>query len=284
MKNNIFFFKDNFIEENLAPTCGAVELNLSYFRENLFEFKDSIFIVRGVTNNKYCRDIRKIGANYLYIDTGYFGNFNSYYSDKAGWKKSFHRIVLNQMQMSTLVNRKKDRYKTTLDFINRDLNLVESDFIKPWKKNGSRILICPPSNKVAAVFKIDNDEWIETTIKKIKKYSSRDIVIRRKPLSRSERTSDNPIQNVLDDDVFVLVTYNSIAATEAIMHGIPAVTLGMNAATAVSLNELKDIEKPIYPSRRQWLYNLSYGQFHLEEIQSGIAWKVLMKDLKRSAG
>ena len=60
---------------------------------------------------------------------------------------------------------------------------------------------------------------------------------------------------------------------EAVIHGIPALTLGLNAATPVSINKIKNIEYPIYPDRQLWLNNLAYGQFHVEEFQNGVVWE-----------
>ena len=64
------------------------------------------------------------------------------------------------------------------------------------------------------------DAWIDRTVKELKNYTDREIIIRRKP-SRTDRISTNTIQDALADDVHCLVTYNSIAACEAPMEGKP---------------------------------------------------------------
>ncbi len=278
-KNKILYFHDDFIAQNLAPSCSAIKVETKDYKNNPKDYAGFTFLIRGITNNKYCRLMKENGSNYFYIDTGYFGNFNTYYklSENTG-KKFFHRVAFNQMQFNQLEDFKSNRYKAILRFIKRDFDLEDKDFILPWKTKGKKILICPPSEKVGSVFGIEIDNWIETVCKEIKLFSNREIVIRKKPQSRAERVKWNTMQDALDDDIFILVTYNSIAATEAILHGIPAVTLGLNAATPVSLNELKDLESPIYPDRQMWLNNLSYGQFHLEELRNGTAWDCLKKN------
>jgi hypothetical protein len=278
-KRKIFYFDDEFIKETLAKSAKATLVETSHFRKNPIDFSNSIFFIRGVTNNKYCVEIIKNNSIFFYIDTGYFGNINSYYGIGEIRKKYFHRVVLNKMQLNTLTHKDDKRYLKILEFIKKDYGVSEKDFLKPWKVNGSKILICPPSDKVASVFGIKNDKWITDTVEEIKKYSDREIIIRTKPQSRSERVGSNPIQSVLDDNIFILVTYNSIAATEAIIHGIPAITLGPNAASNVSINNIKDIEQPIYPDRQLWLNNLAYGQFHVSELKDGTAWEYLQEQL-----
>lgn len=281
-QNKIYFFPDKLLEK-INVDIELIELDVEYFKNNSEKFRGANFFVRGITNNKYCNLIRKIGGNYLYIDTGYFGNLNQYYNSKSiniVSRKLFHRIVLNDMQLNNVVKSNSERYNKTLEFIKRDYNASENIFLKPWKKAGNKIIICPPSEKVCSVHHFNIDDWIENTVKKIKKYSDREIVIRKKPHGRTERFNNNPIQKLFDDDVFILVSYNSIAATEAIIHGIPILTLGKNAAFSMGLKKIKDIEKPIYPERKLWLNNLANEQFHIEEIQDGTAWKYLQQKLK----
>lgn len=278
--DKVYYFPDGFIHGNLAPSVNATLVETSYVKRNIDEFANTVFLVRGITKHKYCKALQSVGAKFFYIDTGYFGNFNSYYGVGEIRKKFFHRVAFNQMQMHDLTKRNNLRYLKTLDFIKSDYNLEEKDFLKPWKKDGSKILLCPPSDKVASVLGIENEEWIQRISQEIRKYSNREIVIRTKPKSRAERTGRNTIQSALDDDIFLLVTYNSIAATEAIIHGIPALTLGPNAASKVSLNKIRHLEQPIYPDRQLWLNNLTYGQFHITEFRNGIVWNHLQEYLE----
>ena len=56
------------------------------------------------------------------------------------------------------------------------------------------------------------------------------------------------MQEALADNVHCLVTYNSVAACEAIMHGKPAITLGPNAAGVLCSQTLNEIENPRIPT------------------------------------
>jgi hypothetical protein len=86
------------------------------------------------------------------------------------------------------------------------------------------------------------------------------------------------MEEALDNDVHCLVTYNSVAAVEAVMLGKPAIALGPNAAGVVCSNTLAEIENPYIPSqdeRDAWLRHLSYCQFTFTEMSDGTAWRIL---------
>lgn len=283
-KNKIFYFQDDFLKNDFAPSCGAEEIKFSYLRKNYNNFQDCVFFARGIGNLKYCNFLKENNINFFYVDTGYFGNLNFYYKEQVERpknlaKKLFHRIVFNEMQNSVFVNRSNQRYNEILKKINDDFGASESAFLKPWNKNGKNILLCPPSKKISDLYKFNLEDWINRITKKIRKFSDREIIIRRKPLSRKVRTHYDTIQSALDQDIFILVTFNSISAVDAIIHGIPTLTLGKNAASNLSIQNIEDIENPIYPERKKWLHNLSYHQFHLDEIKNGIAWNYLEKEI-----
>ena len=75
-------------------------------------------------------------------------------------------------------------------------------------------------------------EWTDNVVSKLNTLTNRPIEIRMKP-SRFDRVTTKTIQQALADDVHCLITYNSIAATEALMEGRPAISLGPNAASSI---------------------------------------------------
>jgi hypothetical protein len=120
-------------------------------------------------------------------------------------------------------------------------------------------------------------EWTNNIISKIKEITDRPIEIRMKPI-RAERVTTNTIQDALANDVHCLVTYNSIAATEALMEGKPAITLGPNAAQLVCETNLENLENPKVPTKDEmiaFMSHLSYAQFSEPEMRSGYAWRIL---------
>lgn len=226
---------------------------------------NSTLVIRGVGTSarnavKHCWNT---GRQFYYVDTGYFGN------EKI---KYYHRVTKNNLQnLGPIIKRPLDRIRKT-----------------GWRYRnftpGEKILICPPSEKVMMLFDQDLDTWLNSTIETIKKYTDRPIEIRLKP-TRAERTSTDTLEQALSENVHCLVTYNSIAATEAIMAGKPAFTLGPNAAHILSLSDLSKIETPRIPAREEvedFAAHLSYCQFTLEEMKNGYAWSIVNENYSLS--
>ena len=216
-------------------------------------------VFRGITKSKHMRACIETGRIFYYIDTGYFGN---------GRKKLYHRITKNAMQnIGPVINRPRDRLAAT--------------GYQPRKfRSGRNILVCPPSAKAMECFGLNLQEWIAAVIKEIKKYTDRPIIIREKA-SRRERTAVDTIEMALERDVHCLVTYNSIAATEAVLLGKPAFTLGPNAAHSVSSNDLAQLESPYIPTLdevEEWAAHLAYAQFTEAEMTDGTAWRILTEN------
>lgn len=227
---------------------------------------DSILIIRGLGGGsqkaiKRCWDT---GRPFYAIDTGYFGNSKH---------KVWHRVTYNALQnMNKIIPRSTDRLELQLESTWKEI-------YKPFTP-GSKILVCPPSDKVMNFFGQGTAKlWTDKLVAQIKTLTDRPIEIRMKPI-RSERISTKTIQDALQDDVHCLVTYNSIAATEALMEGKPAITLGPNAAQLVCETSLENIETPRIPTEdemRQFLTHLSYSQFTQPEMEDGTAWRILQE-------
>ena len=154
--------------------------------------------------------------------------------------------------------------------------------LKP-RRHGSKILIAAPDEKPCIFYGINLQQWLDEVVTTIKKHTDREIVWREKA-SRGERTNAT-IYDALDDDVYALVTYNSIATVEAIQYGIPAFSLAPTAASAVSSTDLSLIETPPRVSEDviyKWLSSLAYGQFSLTEILTGKAWNLVQENEQRA--
>ena len=223
-------------------------------------------VIRGILKHKLMKQCWADGRDFYYMDSGYFGN-NPNPANPQGWKY-WHRIVKNNLQHGEIIARPDDRLKR----FNKEF--------KPWNKNGRKILIAKPDIKPCKFYDIDLDKWVEDTVETIKKYTDRPIEIRERAPKREDRTSIDTLQQALNNDVFALVTFNSVAATEAVFQGIPAFTLApANAASPVSLQDLSKINEPYYPDQDKlyaWACHLSYGQFHNSELRNGKAMEMLL--------
>jgi hypothetical protein len=245
-----------------ARGCGYPIVNTDHFA---YEDSTDPLVLRGILKKKWMYQCLKDGRTFYYIDTGYFGNERTR-SNPNGWKY-WHRVVKNDLQHGDIVIRPDDRFR-----------MFNKKFL-PWKKKGSKILIAKPDEKPMRYYGLDLEQWTNDTIEAIKKYTDRPVIVRERAPKRIDRISTNTLQEALDDDIFALVTFNSVAAVESIFHGIPVFSLSSsNAANPVSLNDLSQIENPFYPDHDllySWGCHLAYGQFHMNEFKSGKALRYL---------
>ena len=234
--------------------------------------KDPV-LIRGISSGKIGKFVQEHGQDYYFIETGYLGNYRC--DNNRTGRKVYHRIVKNAMQHSTIMDVPDDRWQQLVKFN----PLLE---YKGWKRSGSKILVVLPTEKPFQYYGHDRAKWIQKVEKTIKKHSDRPIVWREKA-SRGERTNAT-IYDALDDDIYALVTYNSIATVEAVQHGIPAFGLAPTAADPVCSNDLTQIENPVMPSEDtvyKWLSSIAYSQFSLDEIITGHAWKMVLENEQR---
>lgn len=234
------------------------------------DFKTPIAF-RGITKRNLIKNCWDTGRTFYFMDTGYFANYATISNPKG--VKRWHRIVKNNLQhLGPVEERPSDRWER----LQKEFPTLEW---KGWKKNGRNILLVTPSEKPCKFYGIELDTWLEDTIRTIKQFTDRPIIVRKKTKFRIERVMTSHIyKQFIDDDIFALVTYNSIAASEAIAFGIPAFTLAPNAASSLALNDLSKIENPYYPDSdlvHKWACYLSYGQFNNEELANGNAWRIL---------
>ena len=246
-----------------ANGCGEKIIDTEKF---IYDESEEPIVLRGILKKKIIHRCWEDNRTFYFMDTGYFGNERTQ-KNPNGWKY-WHRIVKNNLQHDEIISRPDDRFK----FFNKKF--------EPWKKSGRKILIAAPDDKPCRFYGTTREEWIQTTIEKLKTYTDRPIVVRERLKNRTERIVQHTLQEALADDVFALVTFNSIAAIESIFYGIPAFTLAPNAARPVALQDLIKINEPYYPDKDKlyaWACHLSYGQFHVSELKNGKAKELMEK-------
>jgi len=258
-------------DPSLTPEVKKVDVILDAFltgadgvvtmSKNTPDFDKNIPVaIRGIAKRKIIKRCEEEERNYFYIDTGYFGN------DKH---KTYHRITKNSLQ-----------YVSKLDANCPSDRLNKTGVSLTRFTPGKNILLCPPSQKAMNFWGLDLEEWLESTINYIKKYSDRPIVVRTKS-ARSDRVNVDTMQMALSRDVHCMVTYNSIAAVESLIYGKSVFTMGPNAAQPLALKDLSKIEAPYIPSLDEvhnLLCNLAYQQFTVQEMKDGTAWDMLNGD------
>ena len=218
--------------------------------------------------NKWVYDAYINAHNVVYWDTGYIGT--------GHWRVSVNsHQPLNYLMA---VNRPSDRW---------DRLGVK---IKPYKQ-GTHILFDGASNKFIRWHNLGGDDfrlswhcWGEDIVKTIRQHTKKPIIYRPRPTARAKLQPALPIsgselsQGPLGEDfdrAFVVVSYGGTLGVDAVVHGVPHFAIGSSPARPVSETEWCNLNNPRIPSeeeRLQYLWNLAYHQWTLEEIASGEAW------------
>jgi len=233
-------------------------------KDFVYESSTDPIVLRGILKHKIMKQCWEDKRDFYYMDSGYLGNYKSPINPN-GWKW-FHRIVKNDLQHSNIIDRPSDRWEAL------------KYKIPKWKKGARNILVVMPSEKPAKFYGIDMAQWREEVISTLKQHTDRPIVVREKA-DRPTRIVKTIYEEL--DNAHAVVTLQSIAATEAVLYGVPAFTLAPNAAEKLTLNDITKIEDPYYPDSdliHKWACHLAYGQFHIDELRNGTAYKILKKD------
>jgi hypothetical protein len=218
-------------------------------------------VIRSLAKADILKYRKENNLPFYYMDTGYTGGHEKVTKEDL---KPIHRIVYNDLQLNSIVERPSDRWKKFGHNINNR------------RTNGKYILIVPPSDKPCRYYNIDVNKWIPEVRKLIRQHTDRPIKVRLKK-SRQYRRRVKPLYADLQD-CHALVTYQSIAAIESILFGVPAFTLAPCAADPVADKDLSQLDNPTVQDRdkiHKWAHHLAYGQFHVNELKDGTAWRIL---------
>jgi hypothetical protein len=168
--------------------------------------------------------------------------------------------------------------------------------LKPWRTQGDHILICGQHDRSLQWQHMPNlSQWFTETIKEIRKYSDRKIVIRphpRCPITPVENQFKNVIKqmpikragtyddyDIRFDNAHAVVSWTSNPGIRAVINGYPVFTGPNSLAQPVANHTLTDIEIPQMPDRQQWLNDYAHTEWTIQEISKGLPLKYLTEHL-----
>lgn len=250
------------LSKNLSDTyvnMVAAGANLPLYDYDSFPDTGDL-LIRGITKTTLIKQCWVENRNFFYMDGGYFGNYPSTSNPRGD--KLYHRIVKNNLQHTELLERPSDRWESL-------------GYNVKTRKPGSHILLVAPSEKPCKFYGINMETWISETVQSIKQYTDRPIIIRMKG-TRKDRLSRSIFEDF--NNAHATVTYNSVAAVESVLEGIPVITLAPTAANPVAESQLINIENPFMPDPdliHTWASGLAYGQYHIDELKDGSAYKLI---------
>jgi hypothetical protein len=162
---------------------------------------------------------------------------------------------------------------------------------KPWRTAGDHILILCQRPKGFNMF-VDQDQWLDKTISKIKKYSDRPIHIRMHPgdgarfkqIEKLQKRYGNTVQidsheNIRDSlqNCWCTVGINSTPNVVAAVEGVPGYIEDPRHSWAadVAFTDLSLIETPPLPDREQWLHKIASIHWSNTEVKNGTLWMAI---------
>lgn len=164
--------------------------------------------------------------------------------------------------------------------------------LQPWRTGGDHILICAQVPWDTQVQDGDHLPWLEKTIRDVRKYTDRPIVFRGHPkawrqpnpygelsaqalsMVRHEPLDLEPSTKDVEDmaNAHAIVTYNSNMATLANVAGLPVFTGADCLADPIANRDWSLLDSPPHPDREQWISDLCYKQWHIEEFREAKPW------------
>jgi|SRR6185503_214094 len=195
------------------------------------------------------RQAQAAGRDFYFADHGYFG------------RGKYYRITKNAYQHDGRGSATTERFKAF------------RRYVQPWRSRGDHILICPNSDVYFGLHGLDGAQWLQETTATLRQHTTRPIRIRWK--------TDRGMKPIAQDlvNAWAVVVFSSAAALDALISGVPIVTLAPFAASyRMGLTDLSQIETPIYPGGREgFLSNLADNQWTIQEILKGHAWRALQE-------
>lgn len=147
--------------------------------------------------------------------------------------------------------------------------------IKPWRSSGDEIVIAGSTAKSCAEHGYSYMHWERQAAEDLKDCGKR-IVYRPKPRDRWARPIEGigydtrPIAEALQS-AWAWVTHHSNSAIDALTAGVPVhCETGAAAAFSVPMDQMAD--PPLLEGREQFLADVAWLQWTLDEIRSGKAW------------
>jgi hypothetical protein len=198
-------------------------------------------------------------------------------------------------------------WKLGINGINRDANFanqsVDDNRLKlfnlqtqPWQDGGDHIIICGQNENSLAWDQGSTIDWASKVIEWIRSYTDRPIWFRphpRFPVSFAENKSNNvhisvpkKVQGYDEVDfksalqnAYAVVNYNSNPAIESVLAGVPVYVAESSLCYPVGKEISTNLDRPAKPDRGEWLKQISYTEWFVEEIKQGIPWTRLRPHL-----
>ena len=173
-------------------------------------------------------------------------------------------------------------------------NKIKSDLglqILPYENRGENILLCLQRNGGWSMKKNDVIAFAHQAIKNIKRYTSRNIIVRghpgdRKTLLRLKELKYPGVTISQNQDIrqdlisaWATVVFNSSPGVASLIQGVPVFQLDPHLSFSmygeVANTDLANLENPVLFSRQKWLETIAMCHWSFDDLKDGTAWKFM---------
>lgn len=165
-------------------------------------------------------------------------------------------------------------------------SFFKNEKLKDWTGGEFVLLLAQPDRGQSLIFyeqELKAKTDYNKIIRKIKEKTDLPIRVKHHPKEINSNIWNIPSDiKVIDSHVSVYdaiknakvcVTINSNSVVESVLGGTPAITLDRGSmAWDITEHNFDKIETPPLPDREQWIYDITYCQWKLEEFNNGTAW------------
>lgn len=210
------------------------------------------------------------GYRAVYIDLGYWGR------RAGGTFMGYHKVSVNA--------RHPTRYFQARQHGSDRAGRLGLELTRNPNHHADAILLAGMGAKAAIYEGYQPEQWERVAIQQIRQHTDRPIYYRPKPSWKEAQPIDGtvfaPAPAPLDEllsQCYAVVTHHSNVACDGLLAGVPCLVWD-GVATVLGHQEFRDIERPRLPSqerRQQWLQDVAYCQWTLEEMREGRVWRHL---------
>lgn len=166
----------------------------------------------------------------------------------------------------------------------------------PWRHSGDHVLICTQHTHSQQWENMPNlDQWLMQTIETVQQHSKRDIMVRPHPRCRTPQV-EQKYRNVFRQEpkhcagtydefdltfsnAHAVINWSSNPGVQAVLNGVPAFVGPNSLAYAVAEHRFDCIEQPRFCDRTQWINDLAWTEYTVEEIAEGMPLSRLRQTL-----
>ena len=177
------------------------------------------------------------------------------------------------------------------------------DPLVEWRTSGDFILVCMQKVGDASLRGRDIFHWTEDTVRTLRQFTERQIIVRPHPLYRkktqqakcrdtvcqyfnvkwqeTDLTSSDfiPIEQQLKD-AWCTISYTSGSGIDSVLQGTPHIACDKGSMVYdVSSKSLAEVENPYRGDKSEWANKIAHCQWNLDEFESGECWNHVSKSI-----